>query len=181
VAIHWYSGDHFDALRMIRERYPALKLIFSEGAVEYRHHAINDYLANARQYAHDLIGNLNAGLQFFYDWNILLDETGGPNHVDNFCDAPLMYDRKAKTLSKVLTYDYIGHFSRAIVPGSVRLGSSKFTEELDATAFRRPDGRIAVVLLNRTEKAMKVWIRLDERLIPVELPGDSIATGIVAH
>jgi len=179
VAIHWYSGDHFDALRMIRERYPALKLLFSEGAVEYRHHAVNDHLANARQYAHDLIGNLNAGLQCFLDWNILLDETGGPNHVSNFCDAPLMYDRGEKTLTKVLTYAYIAHFSRAIVPGSVRLGSSKFTEEIDATAFRRPDGRIAVVLLNRTAKAMKVWIRMQGRLLPVELPGDSIATGMI--
>jgi len=179
VAVHWYSGDHFDALRMIRERYPALKLLFSEGGVEYRRHAVNDRLANARQYAHDLIGNLNAGLHCFLDFNMLLNEIGGPNHVGNFCDAALMYDRKARTLTKLLTYEYIGHFSRAIVPGSVRLGSSKFTDELDATAFRRPDGQIAVVVLNRTGKAMQVWIRLEGQLNPVELPADSIATGIV--
>ncbi|MCL2810666.1 MAG: glucosylceramidase [Clostridia bacterium] len=179
VAIHWYSGDHFDALRMIRERYPTLKLFYSEGAVEYRHHAANDYLRNARQYTHDIIGNLNAGLEFFMDWNILLDETGGPNHVGNFCDAPLMYDRKAKTLTKTLTYEYLAHLSRAIVPGSVRLGSSKFTEDIDATAFRRPDGDIAVALLNRTAKGMQVWIRMLGRLLPIELPGDSITTGVI--
>lgn len=176
VALHWYSGDHFDALRMLRERYPKLKLLFSEACIEYRSYGINDHLVNARRYAHDLIGNLNAGVESFFDWNILLEATGGPNHAGNFCDAPFMYDVKTGKLEKRLSYHYLGHFSRAIVPGSVRMGSSKFCDEVDVTTFLRPDGRIAAVLLNRTAEPIKAWLRVQGQLIPVELPGDSIAT-----
>lgn len=179
VALHWYSGDHFEALRMIRERYPKLKLLFSEACIEYRSYGVNDHLQNARHYAHDLIGNLNEGVRLFHDWNILLDETGGPNHAGNFCDAPLMYDRKAKTLEKRLSYHYLGHFSRFILPGSVRVGTSKYTEDLDVTAFKRPDGRIAVVILNKGKGPLKVWLRVKGQLIPVEIPGNGIGTGLL--
>lgn len=41
-------------------------------------------------YAHDIMGNLNAGAVGWIDWNMLLDDTGGPNHVGNVCDAPMM-------------------------------------------------------------------------------------------
>lgn len=179
VALHWYSGDHFDALRMIKERYPHLKLLFSEACIEYKSYGTNDHLANARRYAHDLIGNLNAGIQLFHDWNIVLDETGGPNHANNFCDAPIMYDRQSQTLTKRLSYEYLGHFSRAIVPGSIRLGSSKCSEAIDMTAFKRPDGQIAVVILNKTDADLDLWIRLQGELIPLHLQGDSIATAMI--
>lgn len=36
------------------------------------------------------MGNLNAGAVGWIDWNMLLDDTGGPNHVGNVCDAPMM-------------------------------------------------------------------------------------------
>lgn len=179
VALHWYSGDHFDALRMIRERYPHLKLLFSEACIEYSRQEAGEHLANARRYAHNLIGDLNEGVQFFHDWNILLDETGGPNHAGNFCDAPIHYDREKRTLEKRLSYEYLGHFTRAIVPGSVRIGSSKFSPDVEATAFRRPDGTIAAVLLNRAARGLNLWLRVQGELIPLQLPGDSIATAIL--
>ncbi len=43
---------------------------------------------------HEIMGDLNAGMCAFYDWNLLLDEQGGPNHVGNFCHAPFLYDTK---------------------------------------------------------------------------------------
>ena len=38
-------------------------------------------------YAHDIIGDLNAGANGWVDWNLLLDEHGGPNHAGITCDA----------------------------------------------------------------------------------------------
>lgn len=37
-----------------------------------------------------MIGNLNEGMNTFFDWNLILDQEGGPNHVKNFCDAPYL-------------------------------------------------------------------------------------------
>ena len=39
-----------------------------------------------------MIGNLNEGMNTFFDWNLILDQEGGPNHVKNFCDAPYLYN-----------------------------------------------------------------------------------------
>ena len=88
IAFHWYSGDHFEALRMLRERFPKKKLLLSEACIEFSKYSAEDNLANAQKYAHDIIGNLNEGMSVFLDWNLVLDELGGPNHVKNFCDAP---------------------------------------------------------------------------------------------
>jgi len=90
------------------------------------------------------------------DWNLLLDELGGPNHVKNFCAAPIMCDTKNGTMEKRLSYYYIGHFSRYIKRGAVRVATTRFTDKVEAVAFQNPDGTIVTVLLNRTEE--DIWM-----------------------
>lgn len=181
MAFHWYSGDHFEALQMAHEKYPGKKLLFSEGCVEYSKFADKDQLADARMYGHDIAGDLNNGACAFISWCLLLDEKGGPNHVDNFVDAPVMYDKNTDTMEKKLSFYYIGHFSRSILPGSVRIGCSKYTDKLDVTAFLRPDGKIAVVLMNRTDEKMPVFLRLKGEILPVAVEGNAIMTVMIDH
>ena len=57
-------------------------------------------------------------------WNILLDETGGPNHVGNLCFAPLHANTKTGELYYLNSFYYIGHFSKFIRPGAKRIISS---------------------------------------------------------
>ena len=64
---------------------------------------------------------MNAGSNGILDWNIVLDDQGGPNHVGNFCDAPVMYDAEEDILDIRLSYYYLGHFSRFIRPNARRV------------------------------------------------------------
>lgn len=180
IAFHWYSGDHFEALGMIREKYPDKKLILSEACIEYSKFASDDYLKNAQKYAHDMIGNMNHGMNAFYDWNILLDETGGPNHVGNFCDAPFLYDTEKKELIRRNTADYLWHFTHFIKPGAVRIGVSCYSDELEAAAFLNPDRQIAVVLLNRTGHEIRVNVRLENEMAETLVKPNSITTAVVS-
>ena len=82
-AIHWYTGDHFETIEMVRKRYPEKEIFFTEGCVEYSRFADSGEIYKAEMYAHDILGNLNAGINASLDWNLLLDEKGGPNHVGN--------------------------------------------------------------------------------------------------
>ncbi len=175
VAFHWYSGDHFEAISLTSEAFPGKELIFSEGCVEYSRFSA-DQLKNAQMYAHDIMGNLNAGMTGFIDWNIFLDEKGGPNHVGNYCDAPVMVDTRTGELDIKLSFDYIGHFSKYIRPGAKRIGLSKYTSDLEVTAFKNSGGDLVMVALNRTKEKLPVVIRLDGQLIEFELPGSAIAT-----
>lgn len=178
IAFHWYSGDHFEALGMVRDRFPDKKLILSEACIEYSKFAADDCLKNAQRYAHDMIGNMNHGMNGFYDWNIVLDETGGPNHAGNLSDAPFLYDTGRKELIRRNTADYLWHFTHFIKPEAVRIGVSSFSDKLEATAFLNPDGQIAVVMLNRTDQDILVNVRLGDRMGEVLSEGNTIGTAV---
>lgn len=162
-AVHWYTGDHFDAVRLTRERWPDREIWFSEGCVEYSRFAGASALEKAERYAHDMIGNLNAGICASLDWNLLLDANGGPNHVGNFCEAPVMLCKGGKDFQIQSEYHYIGHFSCFIRPGAVCLGSSVWSTDLEVTAFENQDGSRVAVALNRTDRPMKVSLTQDGR------------------
>lgn len=149
--IHWYTGDHFESVRCVRERWPEKDIWFTEGCVEYSRFDGKTHQEKAEMYAHDIIGNLNAGICGSIDWNLLLDSKGGPNHVGNFCEAPIMLNEDASDFAIMSEYYYIGHFSRYIQPGAVCLGSSVYAPSVEATVFENPDGSRVAVVLNVTD------------------------------
>jgi glucosylceramidase len=178
VAFHWYSGDHFETIRITHEAFPEKELIFTEGCVEYSRFDTNQ-LHNAQMYAHDIIGNLNAGMTGFMDWNIILDEKGGPNHVGNLCDSPIMVDTQSGDYEVKLSFDYIGHFSKYIRKGAKRIAFSQYTSNLEMTAFKNLDDSMALVFLNRTDKDLPIVIRINGKLFQFEVSKNAIATAVL--
>ena len=165
IGYHWYetwtgSTMLFDNVRRVHEAYPDKNLIFTEGCVEnFKLDRVSDWALGER-YGMSMIGDFNAGTVGWTDWNVLLDETGGPNHVGNFCFAPIIADTKAGKLIYTNAYYYIGHFSKFIRPGARRISASSNRDALQTTAFRNPDGSVAVVVMNQTDKPQdfQLWI-----------------------
>ncbi|MBO4365968.1 MAG: hypothetical protein J5804_06735, partial [Eggerthellaceae bacterium] len=179
VAFHGYAGDHFEALQAISSRFPDAKLLFTEGCVDFA----PDWKTNVRRsvikaerYAHEIMGNLNAGACGFIDWNVLLDERGGPNHVGNFCEATLMYDRSSETLHVNRTFTYIGHFSSFISPGAQRFLVSRYTDQVECTGFVNPTGERVLVVLNRTDAPVRLRIAERPLISDCVAPKHSIST-----
>ncbi len=164
AAFHWYSGDQYDCVARTAEKWPDKMLVFTEGCIEGG--ARPGAWFPGERYAHNIINDLNAGCTAWVDWNIALDLEGGPNHAGNFCDAPVLVDTERGTFTFQSSYWYLGHFSKFIKPGAIRLGSSiesgmtpatvdgRLGNAFEACAFRNPDGTTAVVLCNRTEADM---------------------------
>ncbi|BAK43588.1 glycoside hydrolase family 30 beta sandwich domain-containing protein [Eggerthella sp. YY7918] len=177
-ALHWYAGDHFEQVRAVAEAYPNKELLFTEGCVEYSLDQAKEATQErkAEQYAHAVIGHLNAGAHGFIDWNLLLDERGGPNHVGNFCEAPLMYDRAAQQLIVNRSFHYLGHFSRFVVPGSQRFLTSRFTDDIECVGFVRPDSTRVLVILNRRAHEARLSVAERPWVARVEVPAHSIVT-----
>ena len=178
IAFHWYSGDHFEALDLVRRKFPDLKMIISESCIEYTKFGANEHWPNAARLSHEMIGDLNNGMCGFYDWNLILDEKGGPNHVGNFCHAAILYDRKNKKVMPQLILKHFYHFSHYIVPGAVRIGYSKYTDKLDVTAFKNPDGTIAAVFLNRSKESIPVHLRMHGKTAAFTVMPESIMTAV---
>lgn len=166
LGYHWYetwtgSGMQFENLRRVHETYPDKHLIFTEGCVEnFQFSGINDWKLGER-YGYSMINDFNAGTEAWTDWNVLLDETGGPNHVGNFCYAPLIGDTKSGKLLYTNIYYYIGHFSKFVRPGAKRIATTASRDVLQTTAFLNPDGKVAVVVMNQTDKEQpfQLWIQ----------------------
>lgn len=180
VAFHWYSGDHFEGLDLARRVFPGLKMVASESCIEYSLANSRDIKASAYRLTNELLGDLNHGMAAFYDWNILLDETGGPNHVGNNCAAQFMFDRAAKTLESNLLNDYFRHFSDYLMSGAVRIGISSYSaSSILATAFLNPDGSVVTILFNRSQESMPVTLRMKEQLSDLQIGAGSIVTAVI--
>jgi len=177
IAVHWYSGDHFEQLEMFKKLYPDKRIVFSEGCYEYSLGAA-DTVKIGEKYAHDIIGNFNNHCNVFCDWNLILDEKGGPNHVGNFCDAPIMADTVNDRIEIHDSYYYIGHFSKYVKKGAKRIGCSKWTPELDTVSFKNPDGTIVTVVLNSTDDDKSFTLRINDSMAEVTSEAHSIATYI---
>lgn len=94
--------------------------------------------------------DLNHWVTGWVDWNLVLDEQGGPNWANNFVDAPIIVNNTVDEFYKQPMFYAMGHFSKYIPEGSIRIGlTMPNSTALYATAFLRPDGKRAVILLNQ--------------------------------
>lgn len=179
IACHWYSGDHFENLELIRKKFPDLKMIISESCIEYSKFDVADENVNAGRLTHEIIGDLNHGMTAFYDWNLLLDEKGGPNHVGNYCQAPFLLDTEKGVLMPQLLQKHFCHFSHFIKEGAKRIGFSRYTDGLDVTAYENPDKKFIFVISNREKEELKAVIRLQGQIIELNVKPGEICTGII--
>lgn len=181
VGFHWYEpwtggGMQFDNLKRVKEAFPNINLVFTEGCVErFSLDRIDDWVLGER-YGHSMIHDFNAGTVAWTDWNVLLDETGGPNHVGNYCFAPVHANTQTGELLYTNSYYYIGHFSKFIQEGARRISCSSSREVLETTAFKNPDGSIAVVVMNAGDKSLSYHLWLDGSAVQLESPAHSIQT-----
>ena len=174
---HWYGEDHFDHVQLVHDAWPDKALLFTEGCQEGGSH--HGSWALGERYARSMINDLNRWTTGWIDWNLLLDESGGPNHVGNLCSAPILADRATGALQHQNSFAYIGHFSRFIQPGAYRVLCAASRQDLETTAFANPDDSIAVVVMNRTEKDIEFTLRVQEAHCSASVPARAIATFVV--
>ena len=181
IGYHWYetwtgSAMMFDNVRRVAETFPDKKLMFTEGCTDRFDAArINEWTLG-EVYGHSMVNDFNNGTVGWTDWNILVDEIGGPNHVGNFCFAPVIGDTKKGELIFTSSFYYIGHFSKFIRPGARRIISSANRDMLETTAFKNADGKIAVVVMNRTDKTVPYLLWINNKAAKMESLPHSIAT-----
>lgn len=173
TAFHWYSGPQFENLQQAHNVNPTKFLLATE-ACNCPGVQIGNW-PRAEAYGYDIIGDLNNWAIGWTDWNILLNPQGGPNHVQNYCDAPLIGDASKQTLTFQPTYYYMGQFSTFILPGSVRLNST-CNGGLNCAAFLRPDNQIAVVVLNEGNNAVTLKLQQGTQAAKISIPDHAIAT-----
>lgn len=181
IGYHWYetwSGGQpmFENVELVNEMFPEKHLIFTEGTVEKFDSAKYQFWGNGERYGRSMINDFNNGTVAWTDWNLLLDEKGGPNHVGNYCFSPIHADSKTGELIYTPSYYYIGHFSKFIKQGAKRLSSAASRSQLLTTSFLNPDGKVITVVMNESDKKVTYNYMIGTESAEVEIPPHAIQT-----
>ena len=184
IGFHWYetwtgSAMQFENVKRVNETFPGKNLLFTEGCVEkFDLNRVTDWSLGER-YGRSMINDFNSGSVGWTDWNILLDEKGGPNHVGNFCFAPIHADTRAGKLIYTNEYYYLGHFSKFIRPGAKRIVASTNRDILLSTAFVNPNGKLVVIVMNSSDQKLSYRLCINGYAAATEALPHSISTMIV--
>jgi glucosylceramidase len=184
IGYHWYedwSGGEqvYDNVQRVKENWNNVNLLFTEGCNSpFEVDRLDDWALGER-YGQSMINDFNAGVVGWTDWNILLDEKGGPNHVGNFCFAPVHAQTQTGELTYTNAFYYIGHFSKFIRPGAKRVQTAPSRSALLSTAFLNTDGSLVIVVMNQTEKQLPYFLWIENNAAETVALPRSISTFVV--
>ena len=174
-AFHWYTGDHADALRETVLLNPEAEFLMTEMCCGYSTENGND-IHKAEYYAHELIVDMGCGAHGFVDWNLLLDARGGPNHVGNFCNAPIMATADDDDFEVGLESVYLWHMTHFVKRGARRMLVSRASSKVDAVGFVNPEGDKVLVVLNRANVPFNLKLCEGNETATLKMAAHSIAT-----
>ncbi|MAW94364.1 MULTISPECIES: glycoside hydrolase family 30 beta sandwich domain-containing protein [unclassified Leeuwenhoekiella] len=179
TGFHWYetwtgAEPLYENVNRVNEAFPDKKLMFTEGCIEKFDASRYQYWPNGERYGEQMIHDFNNGTVAWTDWNILLNQNGGPNHVGNFCFAPIHADTTTGELIYTPSYYYIGHFSKFIKPGAKRLSSAVSRSVLLSTTFKNDDNSLVTVVMNKTDKDVTYSLYIEGAESSLNIPAHSI-------
>lgn len=177
TGIHWYVSEAFENVGQVHDLFPDKHILFTEGCQEGGV-KLGEWYTGER-YGRNMMGDMNNWCKGYLDWNIVLDETGGPNHVNNLCDAPIIADTTTDELHYNSSYYYIGHFSKYVEKDAVRVFSDCSLEGVHMIAFENPDKSVVVIMMNESDTDHEISMKIKEGYMNVKLDTHSIVTYIL--
>jgi glucosylceramidase len=133
------------------------------------------------RYARNIIVSLNHWVTGWVDWNVVLDACGGPNHVGNFCGAPIMIDTASGTVYYTPIYYILAQFSRSIRPGdqAVQVDTFLTPDNVDclyACASINDENLLSLQVLNCAKQPMQYELQLGNQVAQVNLTANALQT-----
>ena len=207
TAVHWYSSTNSwypETLNEIHKEYPDKHLLHTEGCVDaevpvwrddkwYWSEEATDWgytwapekdkplhpkYKPVFRYARDIIGGLNSWFVGWVDWNIVLDDKGGPNHANNWAVAPVLVKPETDEIYYTPLYYVMNHFSKFIRPGALRINAKTENSDLMVTACLNPDNSIVVEVFNPTEYKISYSVKVEDKAVKLDIPGNALQTVI---
>lgn len=133
------------------------------------------------RYARNIIVSIDHWLSGWIDWNIVLDHNGGPNHVGNFCGAPIMIDTETRQVYYTPIYHVLAQFSKTIRPGDKAVQTYKTLDGLDSDALHacatvNKDNVLSVQLLNTTKEKITYQLQIKEQYAEIDIDANAVQT-----
>lgn len=181
TAYHCYYGDP-SAMTTLHNEFPDKAIYFTECSGSQSSDPANTFSDTLKWHARNLIvGSPRNWAKTVINWNVALDPSGGP-HVGGCgnCTGILTIGPGDEVTANAEYYT-LGHLSRFVQPGAVRIASTAFgttgwNGEVMDVAFRDPDGTTVLVAHNENDSPQAFGVMEGDRSFTYTLPGDSLAT-----
>lgn len=185
TAVHWYFDKNFSPLRLtkLHNEYPDKFILMTEactGSGLFEEKVILGSWERGQDYALDIIENLSHWVIGWIDWNIALDENGGPNWAKNFVDSPIIVKPDKDEFYKQPMFYAISHFSKFVPRGSYRILSTGLenNKDIKAAAFLTPQQEIVIVAVNKASSPVPIILKDENtnQATNLQLPAKSFNT-----
>ena len=173
-AFHLYAGD-ISALSQVHEAYPQKNIYFTEQYVggpgnfgpDLRWHVKNLIIGATRNWSKNVL-----------EWNLASDPSYNP-HTDggcNTCEGAVTIS-SSSSVTRNVSYYIMAHASKFVPSGSVRIGSY-ITSKLQNVAFKTPEGKKVLIVLNDGDVDQSFNIKFKGRTVTTTLNSGSVGTFI---
>ncbi len=173
TAFHLYGGSS-STLTDVHRQYPNKNLYLTEQSVT--DWPGSEEIGIAEPVSQVLIGATRNWARNVLLWNLAADPHAGP-HTNNGgctgCFGAITLDGDTATLN--VAYYALGHLSKFVPPGSVRIGSNEL-EQLSTVAFRTPEGKIVLVVANTGNFPKTFAIGYHGKFLRTTIPSESAGT-----
>lgn len=170
-AFHLYAGQ-IDNMSLVREAHPDKNLYFTEQWIQ----APGDFNSDLRWHIRELmVGAPRNWSRNVLQWNLAADPNSNP-HTDGGCTECLgAITIDGNTVTRNPGYYNVAHSSKFVPSGSVRI-ESNYSVEFPNVAYKTPDDKIVVLVLNNSDVQNTLNINVESEPITVTLPAGAVAT-----
>jgi glucosylceramidase len=169
-AFHLYAGD-ISSLSMVHRAHPDKHIYFTE-----------QYTASTGSFEGDLawhVKNLIVGAtrnwsRNVLEWNLANDPNYGP-HTNGGCTTCKGALTIGQNITRNVAYYIIGHASKFVPDGSVRIMSTHLVS-LPNVAFQRPDGKKVLIVLNDSNSPQQFNIKFKDKWATPTLDAGAVGT-----
>ena len=172
IAFHYYTGNCFDEIKKIREKYPDKLLINSEMCCGHSPYDELKWISGAEYYLTDIIGDMNCGVNAYLDWNILLDENGGPTHSKNYVKSASI--RVNDNYIKTPIYYYLYHISH-FISDKCTIIENKNNTNLKVVSLKC-NSKLIIVIMNNSNLDMEYNLLINNKNIFDRINKHSVIT-----
>ncbi|XP_076260698.1 putative glucosylceramidase 3 [Rhynchophorus ferrugineus] len=183
IGLHWYSDILIppSSIEFAKSDKKDLFILGTEACNGYIRilgiHAVElGSWLRGMNYLNNILDDLSYNVTGWTDWNLALDESGGPTYIDNNVDAPIIVNSSSGEFYKQPMFYVMGHFSKFVVPDSVRVVSSASNDKVKSMVFKRPDGKIVVTISNASANDITVEIDIEGVSGVINIAGHSVNT-----
>src|SRR3954468_509611 len=181
TAFHCYSGDP-ESQSALHDQFPSKDIYFTECSGTLSGNPATTFPDTLHWHTRYLtVGAVRNWAKTVITWNLALDPSGGPHNGGcDTCTGVVTIDPATGRATREADYYVLGHVTKFVRPGAVRIGSSVEGNIWDV-AFRNPDGS-TVVLVNNDDwgsGSQRFNLRMGSQALSYDLPAGAVATFVL--